>query len=107
MNLQFSLGMVWTAIVVTLAITQLIAAVYVAGYSFVKLLSLFVSHCKNQVCHHHVCYPLHEASKPSLRPRQTPPEGGATCFANAAAAYEALDAEKKERLRTLELGDPA
>ena len=93
MNLQFSLGMVWTAIVVTLAITQLIAAVYVAGYSFVKLLSLFVSHCKNQVCHHHVCYPLHE--------------GGATCFANAAAAYEALDAEKKERLRTLELGDPA
>ncbi|CAK9068660.1 Alpha-ketoglutarate-dependent taurine dioxygenase (2-aminoethanesulfonate dioxygenase) (Sulfate starvation-induced protein 3) (SSI3) [Durusdinium trenchii] len=34
--------------------------------------------------------------------KQTPPEGGATCFANAAAAYEALDAEKKERLRTLE-----
>ena len=33
--------------------------------------------------------------------RQAPPSGGATCFADAVAAWKELSLEKQERLQTL------
>ena len=38
--------------------------------------------------------------------RQTPPEGGATCFADTVSALAALPLEKQEKLKNLEWEDP-
>ena len=38
--------------------------------------------------------------------RQTPPEGGATCFADTVSALAALPEEKQEKLKNLEWEDP-